>query len=90
MIDIIGFLYDPHPNDPEQPATLLPGWHVNFTIGCLAEHPELASFVVEPSPLRRVWAGDDHVNPVYTVPLRFADEAAARLAAPVLFGDRAR
>lgn len=86
MIDIIGPLYDPHPTDPEAPATLLPGWHVNTTPDYLAEHPELAAFVVEPSPLRRVWAGDDHDNPVMTVPLRFTDKAAARLAAPVLFG----
>jgi len=76
-IDIIGPLYEPHPTDPEAPATLLPGWHVNVTADYFSDHPELAPFVVEPSPLRRVWAGDDPANPVVTVPLRFNDEAQA-------------
>lgn len=78
MIDIIGPLYEPHPTDPEAPATLLPGWHVNVTADYFSDHPELAPFVVEPSPLRRVWAGDDPANPVVTVPLRFNDEEQAR------------
>lgn len=75
MIDIIGDLYDPHPTDPEGDPVLLPGWHVNVTADYYAEHPELAAFVVEPSVLRRVWAGDDPAAPVETVPLRFADQA---------------
>lgn len=81
-IDIIGDLYDPHPTDPEAPATLLPGWHVNVTADYLAEHPELAAFVVEPSPLRRVWAGDDPAAPLVTVPLRFADQTEAETYFP--------
>lgn len=52
-IDVIGHLYEPHPTDP----VLLPGWHVNVTADYFSDHPELAPFVVEPSPLRRVWAG---------------------------------
>ena len=90
MIDLIGLLYDPHPTDSEGAPVLLSGWHVNVTPEVMAEHPELEPFRVEPSPLRRVWSGDNHDNPVMTMPLRFADEAAARLAAPVLFGDPAR
>ena len=82
MIDIIGPLYDPHPTDPEGDPVLLPGWHVNVTADYYAEHPELAPFVVEPSPLRRVWAGDDPDNPVVTVPLRFADQAEAETHFP--------
>ncbi|URI15917.1 hypothetical protein [Brevundimonas albigilva] len=82
MIDIIGPLYDPHPTDPEGEPTLLPGFHVNVTTDYLAEHPELAAFVVEPSPLRRVWAGDDPDNPIVTVPLRFDDEAEGRTYFP--------
>ena len=77
-IDIIGDLYDPHPTDPEGDPVLLPGWHVNVTADYLADHPELAPFVVEPSSLRRVWAGDDPDNPVVTVPLRFDSEDLAR------------
>ena len=76
-IDIIGPLYEPHPTDPEGEPVLLPGFHVNVTSDLMAERPELEAFRVEPSPLRRVWAGDDPVNPVVTVPLRFTDEAEA-------------
>ena len=90
MIDLIGTLYTPHPADPEAPSVLLPGWHVNITSDFLAVHPDLEAYQVAPAPLLRVWAGDDHHAPVETIPLRFADEAAARLAAPVLFGDPAR
>ena len=82
MIDIIGPLYEPHPTDTEAPATLLPGWHVNVTADYFSDHPELAPFVVEPSPMRRVWAGDDHNNPIVTVPLRFDDEAEGRTYFP--------
>ena len=77
-IDIIGDLYDPHPTDPEGEPVLLAGWHVNVTTDYLAEHPELEPFIVQPSPMRRVWAGDDHTNPAVTVPLHFADEAEGR------------
>lgn len=81
-IDIIGPLYEPHPTDPEGEPTLLPGFHVNVTADYFSDHPELAPFVVEPSPLRRVWAGDDPDNPVVTVPLRFADQAEAETHFP--------
>ena len=84
MIDIIGPLYEPHQTDPEAPATLIPGFHVNVTADYFSDHPELAAFVVEPSPLRRVWAGDDPVNPVVTVPLRFDSEEQALKYLPVL------
>lgn len=76
MIDIIGRLYD-QPADPEAAPIELPGWHVNVTHDVLAEHSQLLPYTVEPSPLRRVWAGDDPAAPVLTVPLRFEDEASA-------------
>lgn len=81
MIDIIGTIVEPGTYDAEgaeiTPPVALPGWHVNTTPEYMAEHPELEPFVVTPSHLRRVWAGDDPVNPVSTVALRFVDEAEA-------------
>lgn len=74
MIDIIGDLYDQHPADPDGEPVLLPGFHVNVTTDYMAAHPELEEFVVSPSPLRRVWAGDDATNPTVTVPLRFPEK----------------
>lgn len=78
-IDIIGPLYDPGQYGADgkeiSPPVLLPGWHVNITTADMT--PELEPFVVEPSPLRRVWAGDDPVKPKWTVALRFKDEAEA-------------
>ena len=71
-VDTIGPIYDG--------ATLLEGWHVNTTEAGLSANPDLAPFVVTPSRLRRVWAGDDPVNPTETVALRFADEAEANAA----------
>lgn len=77
--DIIGPLYNPGQYDAEgneiSPPVLLPGWHVNITPDDLT--PELEPYVVTPSALRRVWAGDDPVNPQWTVALRFTDEAEA-------------
>lgn len=88
MIDIIGLLYTPGVYGPPDPVTfaraeitppiLLDGWHVNTTPDYLADHPELEQFVVSPSTLRRVWAGDDPQNPTQTVAMRFADETEAR------------
>lgn len=37
----------------------------------------LAPYVVGPSPLARVWAGDDPANPIQTVALAFPDAATA-------------
>ena len=71
-IDIIGTIY----TDDEETVALT-GWHVNITTDGLAARPDLAPYVVTPSRLRRVWAGDDPVNPVATVALKFADEAEA-------------
>lgn len=76
MIDIIGIIYDAPAEEGGEPVALS-GWHVNTTPEYMAEHPELEPFVVTPSHLRRVWAGDDPVNPVSTVALRFVDEAEA-------------
>lgn len=73
-IDIIGPLYDPHPTDPDGEPVLLAGWHVNVTPAVLAARPELAPYVVEPTPFRRVWAGDDCHAAALTVALRFANE----------------
>lgn len=75
-IDVIGELFTP-PAEEGAPAVRLPGWHVNITRAGLQARPELASFVVEPSHLRRVWAGDDPSSPALTVALRFEDEAHA-------------
>ena len=44
----------------------------------MMKHPELEPFVVIPTSLLRVWAGDDPENPQWTVALKFADEAEAR------------
>lgn len=79
MIDVIGIIYD-NP-DGGEPVPLA-GWHVNTTPEYLIEHFELEPFVVNPSHLRRVWAGDDPVNPVSTVALKFADEAEALAMIP--------
>ena len=75
-IDIIGLMFDPPLVEDGEPIPLT-GWHVNTTIDGLAARPDLAPYVVTPSRLRRVWAGDDPVNPTETVALRFADEAEA-------------
>ena len=81
MIDIIGIIYDAPAEEGGEPVALS-GWHVNTTPEYMAEHPELEPFVVTPSHLRRVWAGDDPVNPVSTVALKFADEAEALSVLP--------
>lgn len=82
MFDVIGTLvraavYDGE-NEPVAAELIYPGWHVNTTAATLEARPDLEQFVVSPSPFRRVWAGDDSANPVWTVALRFADEAEAR------------
>jgi hypothetical protein len=78
--DIIGALYDPAEyNDKGEevtPAKLLPGYHVNITADDMTS--ELEPYVVEPSPLRRVFSGDDPANPKWTVALKFKNEAEAR------------
>ena len=86
-IDVIGALHVPAvygAADTETgiaieitPATPLPGWHANITPFGLVKRPDLAPYVVTPSRLRRVWAGDDPLNPTATVAMRFADEAEA-------------
>lgn len=78
-LDIIGTLYQAQ-TDPDVPPEPLTGWHVNTTTDGLAERPDLAHYVVTPSALRRVWAGDNHLAPTWTVALRFADEAEALAA----------
>ena len=75
-IDIIGVLYG-SPLLEDGPSVGLDGWHVNVTRGLLAVRPDLEPFVVTPSVMRRVWAGDDPANPTQTVALRFADEVEA-------------
>lgn len=75
-LDIIGPLFDPPLVEDGEPVPLA-GWHVNITAAGLAARPDLAAYVVTPSALRRVWAGDDRTAPVVTVALRFADQAEA-------------
>jgi hypothetical protein len=76
-LDLIGIILDA-PASEDGESTPLEGWHVNTTSAALIERPALSAFVVTPSRLRRVWAGDDPSNPVLTVALRFVDEAQAR------------
>lgn len=70
--------------DPETGARAIlghePGVHVNITPAGLADHPELARFVVQPTRYRRVWAGDNPEAPERTVALWFEDEAQAAAA----------
>jgi hypothetical protein len=82
MFDLIGILYDP-PAEEDGAFTPIEGWHVNTTPECLALHPGLEPFVVQPGTLRRVWAGDSPDNPVLTVALQFADETEAVANLPV-------
>jgi hypothetical protein len=81
MLDIIGQIFTPGTYDEEgleiTPPSQLDGWHINTTMGYLEAHPELNDFVVTPSILRRVWAGDDAENPTTTVALRFDSESEA-------------
>ena len=71
--------YGPPDAEGVRPVTgYVEGYHVNTTAADLTEHPELAPFVVVPSTMRRVWAGDSPDDPQWTVALKFADEAEAR------------
>lgn len=73
-IDIIGTLVNINATDPQNiMITPLEGYHLNITPDELT--PQLQPFVVTPTHLRRVWAGDDPINPQFTVCLKFADEA---------------
>lgn len=76
-IDVIGLIFQEVEGEEVE---LVPeeGWHVNITLKGLEEMPELAEFVVEPSTLRRVWAGDDFRSPAWTVPLKFESEEQAK------------
>ena len=74
----IPILSEPDKDGMQTLLGYVPGYHVNTTVADLAEHPELEPFVVVPSTMRRVWAGDDPENPQWTVALKFADEAEAR------------
>lgn len=74
-IDIIGAIYDPPETEGGNPVRRY-GWHVNVTPDVIERNPALAARVVAAGTLRQVWAGDDATNPVETVPLRFAGEAA--------------
>lgn len=75
-IDLIGPLFDPPLVEGGEPVEMA-GWHVNVTPAVLAMRSDLEPFIVTPTRLRRVWAGDDPVEPVLTVALRFIDENAA-------------
>ena len=78
-LNIIIPTYGPPDQDGIRPVTgYVPGYHVNTTVADLAEHPELEPFVVVPSTLRRVWAGDDPENPQWTVALKFESEEEFR------------
>jgi len=77
-LNIIIPTFGPPDAEGVRPVTgYVPGYHVNTTVADLAEHPELEAFVVVPTTLRRVWAGDDPEDPTWTVALKFADEAEA-------------
>ena len=76
LIDRIGLLFEPPTQEGGEPVALA-GWHANTTQEVLTARPELEPFVVTPTRLRRVWAGDVATDPVITVALRLADEAEA-------------
>lgn len=57
--------------------TPAPGVHYNTTPSDLAAHPALQPYVVAPSLLQRIWAGDDPAAPTMTVALVFPDQATA-------------
>jgi hypothetical protein len=75
-VDVIGVLYLPQA-DPDAEPVAYPGWRVNITVDGLAARPDLEPFVVTPTRLRQVWAGDDPTAPDVTVALAFADEEEA-------------
>lgn len=66
--------------DPKPMPKAIAGWHVNATPAVLEARPDLASFVVTPTLLRQVWAGDNPYTPALTVALWFSNEVAAREA----------
>lgn len=85
MIEVatIGILTDPgeetFDENGELEAVISPpvtrdGWHVNALPEGLAERPELEPYVVEPTRMRRVFAGRE----ADTVALVFVDEAEAQ------------
>lgn len=74
-IDIIGAIYDPPEEEGGAPVRRY-GWHVNVTPDVIARNPDLEARIVAADTLRQVWAGDSPTDPVETVPLRFAGEAA--------------
>ncbi|KQS54028.1 hypothetical protein ASG17_13860 [Brevundimonas sp. Leaf363] len=56
---------------------LAAGWRVNLTPETIAIAPGLATYVVRPGRLVRVWAGDDPDAPTQTIALWFETAAAA-------------
>lgn len=79
-IDLIGTLYEPIVVDetgvPVGDPVAMAGYHVNITDDELTH--EIAPYVVTPTVLSRVFAGDNPFDPKWTIPLRFDDEAQAR------------
>jgi len=73
-VDLVGVLYQAQIEISPEP---LIGWHVNVTPDEIEAHPDLAAYVVTPTRLRRVWAGDDPEAPAWTVALRFPDQETA-------------
>lgn len=55
---------------------------LNVTPEVLADYPELLPYVVNPTNVKRVFAGDDPSNRTLTVCLSFPDEATARAVMP--------
>ncbi|MDZ4363228.1 hypothetical protein [Brevundimonas sp.] len=81
-IDVIGTIAEVPPDAHDAIPVPLDGWHVNVTAERMAARPEWQPFRVLPTRMRRVWAGDDPLNPQMTVALRFADaDEAAVLGA---------
>lgn len=79
-IDVIGTIVEVPADAQDAVPVSLDGWHVNVTAEQMAERPAWHPFRVRPTRMRRVWAGDDPLNPQMTVALRFADaEEAASL-----------
>lgn len=78
-IDVIGTIAEVPPEALDGVPVPLDGWHVNVSVEQMAAHPDWQPFRIMPTRMRRVWAGDDPLNPQMTVALRFADadEAAS-------------
>jgi len=74
--------------DPETGQEIVTAWRTEFHVNLptwpqtpdefFAEQPALVAYRVEPTPLSRIFAGDDPMAPTMTAALRFETESEAR------------